>query len=158
MTDFSLKTIWNIPAPIEPVWHCLTRTESWPDWWPYVESVSELERGSPQGLFNKRSYRWHTCLPYSLSVEMTVVQIIPHESITVSVAGDLTGTGHCKLSVDSECTRVEFDWRVQTGKPWMNWFSALTRPVFEWNHGRVMKQGERGLIEHLSALKNKAIT
>ncbi|MGR9117168.1 MAG: SRPBCC family protein [Gammaproteobacteria bacterium] len=158
MTDFSLTTTWLIPAPIGPVWSCLTDTETWPKWWPYVESVTELESGSPQGILNKRNYRWRTCLPYHLRLEMTVMQIVPNSSITVTVTGDLAGTGHCQLSVEPDSTRVDFHWQVRTCKTWMNHFSALTRPIFEWNHARVMKQGERGLIDHLSALKNKAIT
>ena len=158
MTEFSLKTIWHIPAPIESVWPCLIHTESWPDWWKYVASVKEIEPGSPQGILNKRSYRWHTCLPYSLHLEMTVTQLIPGKSVTVAVTGDLSGTGHCTVSVEAEYTRVEFHWQVHTCKPWMNRISTLARPIFEWNHARVMEQGESGLIEHLSALKNHAIT
>lgn len=158
MTHFLLKTTWLIPAPIGSVWHCLIHTESWPSWWKYVESVEELEPGSPKGIHNKRKYRWRTCLPYCLHLELLVTELNPNKSATVSVSGDLSGTGHCELSITPDFTRVEFHWQVRTSKTWMSWIGSLARPVFEWNHARVMKQGEQGLIEHLSALKNQAIT
>ncbi|MGR9053332.1 MAG: SRPBCC family protein [Gammaproteobacteria bacterium] len=155
MTDFSLHTVWQIPAPVETVWPWLIRTETWPGWWRYVASVTELEAGTADGLFNKRRYIWRTCLPYELNLVMTVVGIQPLQAVTVEVAGDLSGTGRCRVAEVSDRTRVEFLWQVKTCKAWMNRLGGLARPVFEWNHGRVMKQGERGLIEQLSALKNR---
>ncbi|PKM12578.1 MAG: polyketide cyclase / dehydrase and lipid transport [Gammaproteobacteria bacterium HGW-Gammaproteobacteria-3] len=151
MPDFSLKTTWRIPAPIALVWDSLIHTETWPDWWRYVASVTELEPGLPDGLANTRSYCWRTALPYDLHLEMTVIRLVPCRTITVAVSGDLTGTGQCTFSVEAETevTCVEFYWQVQTCKPWMNRLSILTRPVFEWNHAEVMKQGESGLIAYL---------
>jgi hypothetical protein len=33
----------------------------------------------------------------------------------------------------------------------MNWFTTLTRPVFAWNHARVMRLGEQGLIRYFNS-------
>ena len=154
MTDFSLFTTWHIPAPIESVWPCLVHTETWPSWWKYVKSVEEMESGAPTGVFNKRRFRWRTRLPYHLNLDLTVTQIIPYRRITVAVQGDLSGTGRCRVSADSERTTVEFHWQVKTCKPWMDRISLISRPLFEWNHTQVMKQGELSLVKYLSALKN----
>ena len=158
MTGFCLTTVWHIPAPVEQVWDCLIHTESWPDWWRYVAQVQEHASGSKTGVDNKRRYCWRTALPYRLNLEMTLTRIEPCRAVAVSVAGDLRGTGECRLTAETAVTRVQFDWRVQTCKPWMNRFGPLIRPVFEWNHRQVMKQGEQDLIDHLSALKNNAIS
>lgn len=155
MPDFSLTSIWLIPAPVEDVWSCLVETDAWPNWWKYVEAVEETAPGEPSGLNNIRHYYWHTCLPYCLTLSLRVTKIDPRHLVAVEVSGDLKGDGCCQLSYQPSAaqTRVVFHWNVQTCKPWMNWFTALTRPVFTWNHNRVMKQGEQGLIRHLAYRK-----
>ena len=149
---FALTTTWRIPASIEAVWACLVDTEAWPAWWKYVEAVEETAPGETSGLNNTRKYCWRTCLPYRLMLSLRVTSICPKHRVTVEVSGDLRGDGCCQFSYhpDQAQTQVIFYWHVQTCKPWMNWLTTLTRPVFIWNHGRVMKQGELGLISHLS--------
>lgn len=156
MPEFSLNTKWLIPAPVEAVWSCLVDTKSWPSWWKYVASVEEIEPGDAAGLNNVRRYCWHTCLPYSLTLNLRVTEIQPCRLVTVKVNGDLQGYGCCQLCSDlaTNHTKVEFKWQVQTCKPWMSRFTALAAPVFAWNHARVMKSGEESLIRYLSTVKN----
>jgi len=155
MPEFCLNTIWSIPASIEAVWQCLIDTESWPSWWKYLSTVEETETGDGSGLNNVRRYRWRTCLPYTLMFSLRVTEIQPCHVVAVEVNGDLQGDGRCYLYPDPVTgdTRVEFHWHVQTRKPWMNWFTKLTAPIFAWNHDRVMKHGEQSLIRHLSTVK-----
>jgi hypothetical protein len=155
MPQFSLTTVWFIPSPIEAVWPCLIDTQAWPSWWKYVDAVEEIAAGDSTGVSNIRQYYWHTCLPYSLMLNLCVTQIQPNHLVVVEVNGDLQGVGRCRLSSipAANHTRVVFNWEVQTCKPWMNWFTALTRPVFAWNHTQVMKHGEQGLIRYLNRLK-----
>lgn len=152
MPKFSLTTTWLIPAPIEAVWSCLIDTETWPTWWKYVEAVEETTSGEASGLNNIRKYHWRTCLPYYLILDLRVTCIQPKYLVSVEVSGDLRGDGCCRLSFQpgKSQTQVVFYWNVQTCKPWMNWFPRLTRPIFIWNHERVMKQGEQDLIRHLA--------
>jgi hypothetical protein len=42
-------------------------------------------------------------------------------------------------------TAVLYEWNVRTTKPWMNAVAPLARPVFEWNHNWVMRNGGAGL-------------
>ncbi|WP_411725649.1 polyketide cyclase / dehydrase and lipid transport [Methyloglobulus sp.] len=153
--EFSLTTTWSIPASIGLTWLYLVDTEKWPLWWKYVVSVQEVADGSPTGIDNVRQYHWHTCLPYSLLLKLRVTEVLPYRRLAVEVTGDLLGSGSCNLSWNSssEHTKIEFIWQVQPCKHWMNWFTILTKPIFIWNHNRVMQQGEQGLIRHLSAIK-----
>lgn len=152
MPDFSLKTNWIIPAPVEKVWLCLVDTESWPSWWSYVASVEENSAGKVSGINNVRRYHWRTSLPYHLLLDLRVIQIQPCNYVEVEVTGDLIGHGSCRLSYQPQMsyTDIQFNWNVRTCKPWMSWLAPLTRPVFIWNHSQVMKQGEQGLIKRLS--------
>lgn len=153
MPQFSLTTTWLIPAPVEAVWSCLIDTQAWPSWWKYVVAVEEMAAGDSSGINNIRQYYWRTCLPYSLMLNLCVTQIQAPHLVVVEVKGDLKGNGSCRLSpiAAADHTRVEFNWEVQTCKPWMNWFSTLTRPVFAWNHAQVMRLGEQGLIRYFDA-------
>lgn len=150
-----LTTTWSIPASIGLVWLYLVDTEKWPLWWKYVVSVQEVDSGSPTGIDNIRQYHWRTCLPYSLLLNLRVIEVHPYCRLAVEVTGDLQGNGSCNVAWDAatDHTKIEFLWRVQPCKQWMNWFTMLAKPIFTWNHNQVMKRGEQGLIRHLSTIK-----
>ena len=85
-------------------------------------------------------------------LNLRVTQIKAPHLVVVEVNGDLQG-GSCRLSplLDADHTHVEFNWDVKTCKPWMNWFTTLTRPVFARKHAQVMRLGEQGLIRYVNA-------
>lgn len=154
MPAFFLTTVWTIPAPIEKVWLCLLDTENWCNWWHYVVKVEETEIGDLSGLNNSRRYLWRTCLPYSLMLNLRVTELHAYQLVSVEVTGDLYGQGCCRLfPVMHSITQIEFNWNVSTCKPWMNHFSWLLRPIFTWNHARVMQNGEQSLIRYLTTKK-----
>jgi uncharacterized protein YndB with AHSA1/START domain len=157
MPEFSLATTWRIPASPETVWSCLIHTETWPSWWKYVIAVDEISAGEPNGLNNVRHYVWRTALPYRLAMDLRVTELKPRQSIAVEVSGDLRGKGLCRLACQTAPTetQVRFHWHVRTCKPWMDWFGDLSRPVFIWNHGKVMESGEQGLLRRLTETTKK---
>jgi hypothetical protein len=63
--------------------------------------------------------------------------------------GELAGRGSWRLYEDGEGTAVLFEWRVQTTRWWMNLLAPIARPVFRWNHDRLMRAGGRGLARQL---------
>jgi hypothetical protein len=154
MPEFCLTTKWLIPAPVDIVWACLVDTETWPLWWKYVVAVKQTASGDSSGINNVGQYHWRTCLPYHLLLSIRVTEIQALDFVAVEVTGDLQGRGWCQLAYQPSTnqTQVEFLWHVKTCKCWMNWFSVLTRPIFVWNHARVMKQGEQDLIRYISTL------
>jgi hypothetical protein len=113
----------------------------------------KMAAGDSSGINNTRQYYWRTCLPYDLMLNIRVTEIQLNTLVIVEVKGDLQGNGDCRLSSIHAAghTRVEFNWNVQTCKPWMNWFTPLTRPVFAWNHAQVMRLGEQGLIRYVNS-------
>jgi hypothetical protein len=42
-------------------------------------------------------------------------------------------------------TTVRYKWRVETTRWWMNLLAPIARPVFRWNHDRLMRNGSMGL-------------
>lgn len=152
LSDFSLVTRWLIPAPVDRVWNCLVATENWPSWWEYVDLVEETEAGNSSGIGNVRRYLWRTCLPYDLAINLRVTGVRPYESVMVEVTGDLIGSGSCSIAYQKNeaATELTFIWSVSLVTPWMKLLASVARPLLVWNHEKVMKSGEQGLIRYLT--------
>ncbi len=150
MTNFHLITTWYIPAAIENCWFSMVDLKAWPSWWRYVDNVIEIESGDHSGVNSLHKFSWSTCLPYKLNFDLRTTRIIPYQLITFNAHGDLTGGGSCKLIQQKNYTLIQFEWNVQATKPWMYIAATLFKPIFEWNHRRVMKSGEQSLIQRLN--------
>lgn len=154
MQGYTLVTIWHLEAPLERVWEILSHPEKWPAWWPYVEEVKLVEAGNPHnGEGSIHHHVWSTCLPYRLRFQLEALCVKPGRSVKARVSGDLVGLGQCRLRSCGHLTVVRFDWHVHTRRRWMNIVAPLARPVFLWNHQRVMAAGERSLSNRVSSLR-----
>jgi len=115
-----------------------------------VDSVIELNAEDDSGVETQYHFIWSTCLPYKLTFDLRTRKIIPYQLITFDAKGDLKGKGSCKLIKKDNGTVIQFHWDVDTHKPWMSFVSILFKPIFVWNHSRVMKSGEQSLIQRLN--------
>ena len=66
-SHFDLTSHWRIAAPVASVWAALTDVRSWPQWWPYVRAVEQVDSGNAEGLGAVHRIRWATRLPFSVS-------------------------------------------------------------------------------------------
>lgn len=146
---YALTTHWLLDAPAERIFDALIEPQAWPRWWRYVESAVLLRAGDADGIGALRRYTWSSRLPYRLSFDMETTAIARPASIEGVARGELSGTGAWELRGDARGTRVQYEWRVTTGKRWMNVMAPLLAPLFEWNHDQVMAEGGRGLARHL---------
>jgi hypothetical protein len=146
---YALVTEWVLAAPAERIFDVLAHPEAWPSWWPYLESVTPVVRGGADGIGAVWRYTWSSRLPYRLTFDMTTTGVRRPDAIEGTAAGELCGTGRWRLSSEGDATRVRYEWRVRTGKRWMNALAPLLAPAFEWNHDQVMAAGGRGLARHL---------
>ena len=151
MPTFNLVTTWKIPSPIETCWFSIIDIEAWPSWWKYVDEATELEQGDSNGINSKYQYKWSTCLPYHLNFKLCVTQLIPYQLISFNITGDLEGSGCCKLSQHNQYTHIQFEWNVQTSRPWMTRIAHFAQPIFKWNHRQVMRSGEQSFIRRLNS-------
>jgi len=151
MTTFHLTTTWKTQASIESCWLSIIDVKAWPSWWKYVDKVVEIKPGDASGINATHHYIWSTCLPYQLAFDLRVTKIVPYKLIAFDAQGDLTGNGYCKLTHKNNQTDIKFYWNVQTSKPWMSFIAGFARPVFEWNHRRVMLSGQQSFIQRLNS-------
>jgi uncharacterized protein YndB with AHSA1/START domain len=150
MAQYSFVTEWRIESPIADVWTAILDSLRWPEWWKGVRRVVELAPGDERGLGNIRRYTFRSALPYDLMFDMRLTQIEPPHVLIGTASGELQGEGRWRLTeAGPNATHVRYEWDVRTTQAWMNLLAPLARPVFAWNHDRIMRWGEEGLSRYL---------
>jgi len=146
MSDYEFLTTWRIDAPLDRVWAAIEDADAWPEWWKGVVRVVKLKPGDKNGVGSVRRTTWKSVLPYTLEFDSEVVRVERERYIEARAFGELDGVGIWHFMPDGgSATRVDYDWRVKTTKPWMNVLAPIAKPIFRWNHDAIMSWGEKGL-------------
>jgi hypothetical protein len=154
--QYSFTTHWLLDADIGPVWDCIMAVEQWPEWWPAVRTVTPLQPGGSDGVGKVTRFTWRGCLPYRLTFDMRVAEVVRHRRLGGIASGELQGTGVWHFDPIPDGTYVRYDWRVRTAKPWMNLLAPVFEPAFRWNHDHVMATGGAGLARRLGCCLHRA--
>lgn len=148
---YEFVSVWQVAAPIDNVWSAIKDHQDWPEWWPGVLSVIELEPGDDNGVGAVHRSVWKSKLPYRLEFDTRVVRMKTNRLIEVVAFGQLEGSGLWQFSSEDKGVRLQYDWSVITSKTWMNLLAPVARPFFEWNHDVIMRWGEQGLNRYLKS-------
>ena len=149
MARYSFLTTWLLDAPVEPVWDAIYDTDAWPAWWPGVRRVEELVARGPDGVGGVSRFTLRSVLPYDLVFDMRSVRVERYRLLEGVASGELTGTGRWRFFTQPSGTAVIYEWDVSTTATWMNLLAPVARPLFSWNHDRVMRAGSRGLADRV---------
>ncbi|WP_374568917.1 SRPBCC family protein [Ideonella sp.] len=148
---YAYVTHWRLDAPPEAVWQALTEVDEWPQWWPYVRSVTLLRRGrEPDGVGALRRIAWGSRLPYGFTLDVECVESDAPRRLLGRSSGALEGEGLWELWPDGAGTVVRYTWRLYLNTTWMRLAAPLMAPLFHWNHEGVMRGGGRGLVRWLA--------
>ena len=151
--EYAFRSSWQIAAPLDAVWHVMTKTPfGWSDWWPELSDLKFI-RQTPDLIGTEFSCRWRAPIGYKLYTDVVISQLDAPKQVRLETSGDLNGIVICTLSQNSGGTHIDIDWRVSTTQAWMNRLHPVLRPFFIWNHHAVMSSGENGLRAHMSAIK-----
>jgi uncharacterized protein YndB with AHSA1/START domain len=151
MAEYTFVTIWRIAAPRSEVYRAIRESLHWPSWWRGVVSVVELDSGDANGIGSVRRYTWKSLLPYRISFDMRVTRIEPLVALEGVATGEVEGTGRWSFTDQGSVTTIRYEWQIRTTRRWMNLAAPLARPLFQWNHDAVMRQGGQGLARLLGA-------
>lgn len=151
MSDYKFLTRWELQAPIETVWDAVSDPRTYTKWFPYISRVAQVAPGDPDGA--GRAYRFTITgkLPYSLSFTVENVRQDPPRLLDSRSTGQLEGTGRWELSQEGDITTALYYWHVRTTRRWMNLTAPLLRPLFAWNHHKIMDKGGTRLAAYLGA-------
>ena len=150
MAEYRFLTTWLLDAAPERVWDAIYDPERWPEWWSGVVRVEKTDAGDDAGVGSCFRHTWRSLLPYHVRFEITTTHVELGRLIEGEARGELEGLGRWRFFA-GDVTAVTYEWNVRTTKPWMNVLAPVARPVFEWNHDYVMRQGAEGLARHLGA-------
>jgi hypothetical protein len=149
MAEYSFLTTWLLESPREEVWAAIHDQERWPEWWRGVEVAEELRPGDADGVGSISRMVWKSWLPYRVEFEVLTTRVDYPDLMEGRASGELEGVGRWRLYEQGGVTAVIYQWNVVTTLPWMNALAPALRPVFEWNHDWVMRQGGEGLASLL---------
>jgi len=147
--EYQFLTTWLLESRREPVWEAIYDSEAWPGWWRGVKRAERLAPGDERGIGQLGRYVWRSAIPYPVEFEIRTTRVEPPAVLEGEATGGLEGTGRWRLFEGGGVTAVLYEWNVRTTKPWMNAVAPLARPVFEWNHNWVMRNGGAGLASLL---------
>jgi hypothetical protein len=151
MSEYSFTTHWSFDAPLDAVWEAISQPLRWPEWWPGVERVVEIERAGRDGLGAVHRSTWKSALPYRLTFDSRVMRVEPLRLYEIRATGQLEGRGIGTLSSEGRTTHVRYDWNVAGNERWMRLLGPVARPVFRWNHDVIMRWGQRGWAARIAA-------
>jgi hypothetical protein len=138
---YVFHTVWQLPAAPDDIYAALRDVATYPDWWPQVRSVRQLDEVT--GELCCRSL-----LPYDLVFVVTrEVEDPVGRILQARQTGDLDGTSRWTIGADGTAT---FDEDVTVHKRLVRAAGVIARPALRFNHDRMMRDGERGLREYLS--------
>ncbi|CAM8391324.1 SRPBCC family protein [Citrobacter freundii] len=150
MADYQFSTVWRVEASIQEVWDVFSHPDQWPEWWGSLERIVKIKKGDVQGIGALHRYTWKGALPYRLTFDINVLNILPCSLLEGQASGAVEGRGVWYFSASGAETIVRYDWNVRTTIRWMNYLAPLAAPVFRWNHDTVMREGARGLARKLA--------
>jgi hypothetical protein len=151
LAEYRFLTTWVLDCDPLAAWDALHEPLRWPDWWPGVRSVEELEPGNGDGVGALYANVWRSVLPYSVRFRVRTTRVERPHLIEVAAEGELAGVGRWRLFPGDGALAVTYEWNVRTTRPWMNLVAPAARPVFAWNHDAVMRHGGEGLARLLGA-------
>ena len=89
-------------------------------------------------------------MPYAVRLRVEVLEAERPQRLDSQVLGDLQGLATWLLDpAEGGGVHLTYRWEVWLERRWMRLLLVLLRPVFEWNHFRVMRAAARGLGRRL---------
>jgi len=128
---------WILDAPPSMVFDVLKRVDDYPKWWPDFVSVNSAGPNSYDMVVKG-------FLPYKIKYRL-MNNVIDRKNLVLEgvVDGDLEGWIRWDVNPRNPVgCDVLFKEEVSTKKWILNTFSSVLRPIFRFNHKRVMNRGE----------------
>lgn len=141
---YCFRSTWHLDADPDHVYAALLDVEAYPTWWPQVRAVRQLDDSS--GELTCRSL-----LPYDLTfVVRREVEDPVERVLRAAMTGDLAGTSQWTVQADGAGAVAVFDEDVVVRRTLIKAAGRVARPALSFNHGLMMRSGEKGLRSHLA--------
>ena len=141
---YRFSRAWSLPAERRAIHAALLDTSSWPSWWPQLSTVVTVA-GTHDDPHRLQRFLLRAPSGYTVTVDGRFTAI-GDDHLRARLSGDLTGEGEIWLDEDGAGCRLRYDLEVATTHLWMRLLTPLARPLFAWNHDRLVAHGMAGLV------------
>lgn len=134
---FTFDRAWEFEIPPPKLWALLSDTSAFPRWWPWLRSFEpvSLEAGA----------RSHCSigppLPYVLTVDLRVLEVVQESLVDVAVSGDVTGPARLEIRPTAAGSTARLVWTLEVRRPMLRVAAGMARPVLQWGHEWVVSNG-----------------
>ena len=139
--DFSLS-----PAAM---WEAIEHAERFEGWWGWLGEFRLDGRGLVPGAVLRGLVS--PPVPYRMRVQVHLVECQAPHRIDASVAGDLVGPAHLRMSPSAtgSGTHAEVDWTLEMMQRPMRLAARVAHPLLRWGHDRVVEATVSGFRRHV---------
>ncbi|NKQ58794.1 polyketide cyclase [Amycolatopsis sp. K13G38] len=144
LNSYRFRDVWLVPAPAPAVFQAVVDLAGYPQWWPDVRSVVQIDEDTAEIVCQ-------ATLPYRLVVRMRRAE--ENETagrLAVHLDGDLRGSLAARVSSHAIGAMLDIHQDVVATKHLLRMFAPVARPLFRVNHALMMRRGRRGLCARLT--------
>ena len=134
---------------VEPtaLWGAIVQVDDFPRWWPWLRrfDATGIEPGDV----------WHCTvqppLPYTLSFDIAIGEVVPTERVTARISGEISGTAELTIAPgdDGGCS-ARLTSKLAPSSRFLQAIAMVARPVVTLGHDWVLDTGARQFRRHLS--------
>jgi uncharacterized protein YndB with AHSA1/START domain len=131
-------------APAD-LWSAIEEVDAFPRWWPWLKrfEAEALEAGDV----------WRCTvqppLPYTLSFDITIDELVPHDRVAASISGEISGTAELTVAPTDEGCTARLTSRLAPSSRFLQGVALVARPVVTLGHDWVLDTGARQFRRHL---------
>jgi len=134
---FTFDRVWEFDVTPPRLWSVLSDTQAFPRWWPWLRSFEpvSLEPGA------RTRCSIGPPLPYVLTVDLAVIDVVPESLVDVRVTGDVTGPARLEIEPTEQGSTARLVWTLDVCRPMLRVAAGVARPVLQWGHEWVVSNG-----------------
>jgi len=123
---------------------------AYPSWWPWLQTFD--------GTLLADGERWtctvHPPLPYRVSFELVLRDVVPLRSVAADITGDITGTARIDLSptvapTGGAGTRLHLVSELAPERPLLRGLSRVTSAIPRYGHDQILDRGLEQFVARL---------
>ena len=131
-------------AAPEVIWASIEQLPQYRSWWPW------LRRFDAGGLADGE--RW-TCtvrppLPYQVSFELLLHDVVPARSVAATIDGDIAGTARIELAPAGGGTDLTLVAEVRAASAFLRRLDRLAGPVARYGHDHIIDKALAQFADH----------
>jgi hypothetical protein len=138
---------YRFALPAAALWAEIEDVGSFREWWPW------LHRFDGEGMAVGQV--WHCTvqppLPYTLSFQITIDEVVEAQQVAASVTGEITGAAQLSITPDGDGCTARLTSQLAPASRFLQTVALVARPVVSLGHDWVLDTGARQFRRHLRA-------